>query len=64
MTSQKPPMGWNSWNTFAQNINEDLIMEIANVMAEEGRRNTYQTLTPLNECNRKDNLFREETALD
>lgn len=24
-----PPMGWNSWNKFAGNINEKLIREIA-----------------------------------
>ena len=29
MLGQTPPMGWNSWNTFGSNINEKLIMEIA-----------------------------------
>ena len=24
-----PPMGWSSWNTFRQNINQDLILEVA-----------------------------------
>ncbi len=24
-----PPMGWNSWNTFGWNINEELIKGIA-----------------------------------
>ena len=24
-----PAMGWNSWNTFGSNINEKLIMEMA-----------------------------------
>lgn len=27
MTITRPPMGWNSWNTFAENIDEKLIME-------------------------------------
>ena len=26
MTITRPPMGWNSWNTFAENIDEKLIM--------------------------------------
>lgn len=36
MLASKPPMGWNSWNTFAEKINEKLIMEIADIMAEKG----------------------------
>ena len=31
-----PPMGWNSWNTFRLNINEDLVKEVADVMVEKG----------------------------
>ena len=27
MVKLTPPMGWNSWNTFGENINEKLIME-------------------------------------
>jgi alpha-galactosidase len=27
--AQTPPMGWNSWNTFGTDINEKLVMEIA-----------------------------------
>jgi alpha-galactosidase len=33
-----PPMGWNSWNTFASNINEDLIKETAEAMIANGMR--------------------------
>lgn len=29
-------MGWNSWNTFGENINETLIMESADSMVENG----------------------------
>lgn len=36
MLAKTPPMGWNSWNTFGANINEQLIMETADVMANEG----------------------------
>ncbi|MDA3853711.1 MAG: glycoside hydrolase family 27 protein [Bacteroidales bacterium] len=31
-----PPMGWNSWNTFATNINEQMIKETADAMVEAG----------------------------
>lgn len=30
------PMGWNSWNTFGENINEELIKKTADIMAESG----------------------------
>ena len=36
MIANKPPMGWNSWNTFECNINEQLIMEIADNMEKQG----------------------------
>ena len=34
-----PPMGWNSWNTFAcDNINEKVVRETADAMAANGMR--------------------------
>lgn len=36
MVKMTPPMGWNSWNTFGENINEQLIFETADVMADSG----------------------------
>jgi hypothetical protein len=42
-----PPMGWNSWNTFASNINEDLIKETAEAMIVVSRLTTVRiTLLP------------------
>ena len=32
----KPPMGFNTWNTFGKDINEKLIFEIADTMVECG----------------------------
>lgn len=29
-------MGWNSWNTFGENITEELIFQTADVMEAEG----------------------------
>ena len=34
--AQTPPMGWNSWNTFRLNINEDLVREVAGIFIEKG----------------------------
>ncbi len=36
MIVTRPPMGWNSWNTFAENIDEKMIMETADRMVSEG----------------------------
>lgn len=36
MIVKKPPMGWNSWNTFGYDINEQLIREIADAMVSDG----------------------------
>lgn len=33
-----PPMGWNSWNVFHENINEKQIKEIADAMVSSGLR--------------------------
>ena len=33
-----PPMGWNSWNTFQNNINEQLVKDIADVMVSSGMK--------------------------
>lgn len=36
--AQKPPMGWNSWNTFATNISEELVMGVVDSMVSMGLR--------------------------
>lgn len=36
MLAATPPMGWNSWNTFGPNIDQDLIIETADAMVDEG----------------------------
>ncbi len=33
-----PPMGWNSWNVFAQDVDENIVMEIADAMVSTGMR--------------------------
>ncbi len=36
MIKSTPPMGWNSWNTFGTDINEQLIRDTADKMVERG----------------------------
>ena len=36
MIKKTPPMGWNSWNAFGGNINEQLIFDTADKMVETG----------------------------
>ena len=36
MLAQRPPLGWNSWNTFGYDINEQIIKETANAFIESG----------------------------
>ena len=36
--AQTPPMGWNSWNCFEKNINENVIRQIADVMVSSGMK--------------------------
>ena len=38
-----PPMGWNSWNTFALNVNEQLIKEIADALIKTGMQKAGYT---------------------
>ena len=36
MLAQRPPRGWNSWNTFGSNISEELIFSMADAMVADG----------------------------
>ena len=45
-----PPMGWNSWNTFGENINEKMIFETADVMAESGLRDKGYEYLVIDDC--------------
>lgn len=45
-----PPMGWNSWNKFACNIDENLIKGIADQMVESGLRDAGYIYLNLDDC--------------
>ncbi|MFT4073897.1 MAG: glycoside hydrolase family 27 protein [Asticcacaulis sp.] len=40
-----PPMGWNSWNSFATTINEAQALETAHIMAEKLKPHGYDIFT-------------------
>lgn len=50
MLAKTPPMGWNSWNTFGENINEQLIKEMADVMVEKGLRDAGYEYLVIDDC--------------
>ena len=45
-----PPMGWNTWNTFAANINETLVHETAEVLIASGMRDAGYTYIVLDDA--------------
>ncbi len=45
-----PPMGWNSWNTFATHINEKLVMEMADAMVSSGMKDAGYTYLVLDDA--------------
>ncbi|NLO72244.1 MAG: glycoside hydrolase family 27 protein [Porphyromonadaceae bacterium] len=45
-----PPMGWNSWNIFGCNINEKIIMEIADAMVSSGMKEAGYQYIVLDDC--------------
>lgn len=45
-----PPMGWNSWNTFTENINEDLIKETVDSMKEQGLLEAGYEYVVIDDC--------------
>ena len=45
-----PPMGWNSWNTLYDEYDEQTIMELADVMADEGYLEAGYRYLILDDC--------------
>ena len=38
MVVSRPPLGWNSWNTFGPDINEEVVLHSADAMIKTGLR--------------------------
>ncbi len=45
-----PPMGWNSWNWFGCNINEDIIKEVAYSIANNGMKEAGYEYIVIDDC--------------
>lgn len=45
-----PPMGWNSWNTFTWDINEQLIREVADRFVTEGYKEAGYEYIVIDDC--------------
>src|SRR5215216_6735503 len=45
-----PPMGWNSWNKFACDINEDVVRKTADAMVSSGMRDAGYQYVVIDDC--------------
>lgn len=45
-----PPLGWNSWNTFTWDINEDLIRQVADKFVTEGYKEAGYEYIVIDDC--------------
>ncbi len=50
MIVKTPPMGWNTWNTFGGNINEQLIKETADVLVSSGLKDLGYNYLVIDDC--------------
>ena len=45
-----PPMGWNSWNKFACNVNEQIVRDTADAMVASGMRDAGYQYVVIDDC--------------
>lgn len=45
-----PPMGWNSWNTFGCDVDEELIREMADAMVSSGMKGAGYQYVVIDDC--------------
>lgn len=50
MLSKTPPMGFNTWNTFGENINDEMIRQTADKMVETGLRDAGYEYLVIDDC--------------
>ena len=46
----KPPMGWNSWNTFGEQINEEVVMQSADLLVSSGLADVGYNYIVIDDC--------------
>ncbi|KAK7928293.1 hypothetical protein PG985_005291 [Apiospora marii] len=49
-TGRLPAMGWNSWNEYACNINEDVFLRVADLMVELGLKDLGYQYVNIDDC--------------
>lgn len=50
MIKNIPPMGWNTWNTFAENINEELVLASADILISSGLKGAGYEYVVIDDC--------------
>ncbi len=50
MYKTTPAMGWNSWNTFAENINEEVVLRSADILVESGLKDAGYEYVVIDDC--------------
>ena len=45
-----PPMGWNSWNKFGCNVDENLIRQTADAMVKSGMKDAGYQYVVIDDC--------------
>ena len=50
MLASRPPLGWNSWNTFGEHISDQLIREMADFMVDRGYRDAGYEYLVIDDC--------------
>ncbi len=45
-----PPMGWNSWNRFGCNVNEQMLRDMADALVESGMRDAGYVYLVVDDC--------------
>ena len=48
--AQTPPMGFNTWNTFGPDINEQMVLEMADVIVEKGYKDAGYEYVVIDDC--------------
>ena len=50
MIKHLPPMGWNTWNTFAEKINEELVLQSADALVSSGLKEAGYEYVVVDDC--------------
>ena len=62
--AKTPPMGWNSWNKFACNVSEKLIMQMADQMVSSGMQDAGYQYIVIDDCWQVDRDENGEIVVD